>query len=463
MKCCENGGNTSTKKWVFLTLMILVIALGSLFVYQQLKHRTADQSLGTPLFTLEDQGVKVEVFSKKGSIDVGKQDLTIRVSGGDLKSLYLYMPPMPGMGEMREDATIQKVSDGVYNATLNVSMAGSWQLFVQVDGKVLKKDISVPFAGQRTAVDDQSQIVVNTKAMQLIGIQTHEVSYMDLSESFSVVGYVSYDLSHVHQITLRSDAWVLDTFSRFEGELVKRGTPLMKVLSPEVRIAQEELNLAKSLGRQDIERLSKEKLSYLHAGQVVTSPVNGLILEKKVNPGGFLKAGEVAYTLVDLSNLWVVAEVPLEFSSYLKKGMKVLVKPVGEEKLYEGRVDYIFPVADKEARTVKARISLRGASLKINQLVEVIFETQPVRVLAVPESAVVDTGRRQVVFVQKGEGMYEPRQIKLGRRFQDYYEVLDGLSEGERVVVKGTFFLDSEAQIKGLYGGEEKSHEHHHH
>ncbi|MFN4319972.1 MAG: hypothetical protein ACK4FY_05850, partial [Aquificaceae bacterium] len=93
---------------------------------------------------------------------------------------------------------------------------------------------------------------------------------------------------------------------------------------------------------------------------------------------------------------------------------------------------------------------------------DVYFERSLSNVLAVPEEAVVDTGRRKVVFVEKGPGLYEPRNVKLGRKAQGYYEVLGGLREGERVVVRGNFLLDSEAQLKGLYGEEIKTHEHHH-
>ncbi len=225
-----------------------------------------------------------------------------------------------------------------------------------------------------------------------------------------------------------------------------------------------ELKLAEELKREDLRKAALQKLSYLKAGDVISSPYSGVIVERKVYEGGFLKAGDVAYKIADISKVWVIAEVPQEYAGIIKKGTQVLVSPVGQEESYEGIVDYIFPEADKMARTIKVRINLpnKNAKLKINQMVDVYFERPLGNVLAVPEDAVVDTGKRKVVFVEREPGVYEPRNVKLGRKAQGYYQVLEGLREGERVVVRGAFLLDSEAQLKGLYGEEVKGHEHHH-
>ncbi len=458
------------RRYIFLLtgLLLIILFVGGVFYFMK-KPKASQVPQGyEKTLSISQEGIEVEVYSKGKRLDVGKNILYILIKPPkDLKELYFYMPPMPGMGEMREDATIKKTSPGLYELQLNISMAGSWQMVAVIDQKVIKRDLSIPFTGEEKMPAQEKKegvISVDVNKLQLIGIQTQEVKREELVESFSTVGYVSYDLSRVYEVTLRGDAWILDTFGRFEGEFIRKGTPLMRVLNPDVNIAREELRLAEELKREDLKRAALQKLSYLKAGDVISSPYSGVIVERKVYEGGFLRAGDTAYKIADISKVWVIAEVPQVYAGSVRKGMRVLVSPVGQEESYEGIVDYIFPEADKMARTIKVRISLpnRGAKLKINQMVDVYFERPLGHVLAVPEDAVVDTGKRKVVFVEREPGLYEPRNVRLGRKAQGYYEVLEGLREGEKVVVRGAFLLDSEAQLKGLYGEKVKGHEHHH-
>ncbi len=450
------------KKFVPLAFLALFIVLGSVFSYL---HKGEIPSGYVKVLSLSEEGKGVDLYAWEGKLQVGKNELFIVVKpSGKIESLYFYMPPMPGMGEMREDALLQKVKEGIYRGQVNISMAGQWQLVVQTDGKVMKKTLSIPLKVSSSEESKTEGITIDPQKLQLIGIYTQEVRNQELMVSFNAVGYVSYDLSKFYEITLRSDGWVLDTFGRFEGELINRDTPLMRVVSPDLEIAKEELKLAKELGKEDLEKAVLEKLNYLKVGEVITSPYIGVILEKRVNPGGYTKAGDTAYKIADISSVWIISEIPQEYLSFIKRGIQVLVSPVGSEESFTGKVEYIFPEADRQARTVKVRISIpnKETKLKINQLVDIYFEKPLGVVLAMPSSAVVDTGKRQVVFVEKERGIYEPRYIRIGRCAQDMCEVLEGLKEGERVVVKGSFLLDSEAQIKGLYKEEVKSHEHHH-
>jgi len=453
---------------VYGVLILLLLAfIGALSYYYIQKSRNAHHipKNYSYLFSIGDKDARIDIYSLSGELGVGENKLYIVLKEGNkLTSLYFYMPPMPGMGEMREYVLLTEKSKGIYEGSVDISMAGEWQVIAEVDNTTIKTVISIPFRKREEASTES--ISLHPEKLQLLGVQVEEIKKRELRESFYTVGYVSYDLSRVYEITLRSDAWVIDTYGRFEGEKINRGVPLLRVLSPESEIARRELTLAKEMGREDLEKAVLERLSYLRAGEILYSPYEGVILEKRVFSGGFLRAGDVAYRIADTSKVWVIAEVPLEYAEQVKRGMSVVINPVGSTQSIRGRVDYIFPEADRKARTIKARISLPAKGLKINQLVEVHFEKPVGEVLAVPESAVVDTGRRQVVFVEVERGLYEPRVVKLGKKLEDYYEVIDGLSEGERVVVKGTFLLDSEAQLKGLY--EKKSMEteelrHHHH
>ena len=423
--------------------------------------------------SIEQKGVKVTILSSDGKIKTGNNKIEVRVEPPKvIKELYFYMPPMPGMDEMRDAASLEEVEPGVYRGSLKISMDGPWQIRVLLEDTMLTKDVFVPLSkatlagGGPASTAHGGHIMVKPEKLQLLGVITEPVEKRDLVKTLSTVGYVSYDLSKIYDITVRADAWVVDTFGRFKGEFVKKGTPLMRVLSPDIQIALDELRLAEEKGDPELVKRAKEKLEYLRIKEVVRSPVSGVILEQKVYEGGYVKEGQTAYRIADISTVWIVAEIPFKQARYVKKGTVALITPEDDpENLIEGEVDYIFPEADHMAKTVKVRIKAknRGIALKPNALVEVLFEVPLGEVLAVPETAVVDTGRRTLVFVEMEPGMYMPVNVKLGRRAEGFYEVREGLKEGQKVVVKGTFLLDSEAQIRGLYGTGGGGGGHHHH
>ncbi len=275
----------------FAGLLLLIFVLGGLFYYTK-RAKTGQVPPGYErTLSIAQEGIEIELYSRGKRLDVGKNSFYILIKPlKDLKELYFYMPPMPGMGEMREDASIRQVSPGLYELQLNISMAGSWQMVALIDQRVIKKDLSIPFTGEGATPAQEIRggvISIDISKVQLIGVQTQEVKREDLMESFSTVGYVSYDLSRVYEITLRSDAWVLDTFGRFEGELIKKGAPLMRALNPDINIAREELRLSEELKREDLKRAALQKLSYLKGGDLISSPYDGVILERKVYEGGF--------------------------------------------------------------------------------------------------------------------------------------------------------------------------------
>jgi len=437
-------------------LLVLALLTGGAYLFL-----TSQQGDYKEVLSFSSSGYKVTLYSSSGRITAGDNRIKLEISPpAEVKEFYFYMPPMPGMDEMRDSALLKKVGEGLYEGNLRISMEGPWQIRVVLgEGKVLTKDVFVPITpGKETSPPvtvHGDHMMIKPEKLQMIGVVTEEVKRRELVKTFSAVGHVEYDLSKVYDITLRADAWVEKTFGRFEGELVKKGTPLMRILSPEIEIAKEELELAKKLGDEELIRKAEEKLRYLKAGRIISSPISGVILEKRVYEGGFVKEGETAYRIADLSTVWVLLEIPLKQAPYVKLGTPVLIIPEDNpELILEGRVDYIFPIVKKTARTVKVRVQVDNSRfiLRPNTLVEAVFEVPLGEVLAVPESAVIDTGRRKIVFVEIDKGMYKPVRVKLGRKAEGYYEVKGGLKEGERVVVKGTFLLDAEAQLKGLYG-----------
>ncbi len=445
--------------------VIFIIALSFFFI----KGR---DSTYKEVITFEQKGIKITILSADGKIKRGHNKIKILTDPPKkLKEFYFYMPPMPGMDEMRDVARLKEVSEGTYEGDLRLSMEGPWQIKAVFEKETVAKDVFVPLHKGSLAADtaapasDTGYIKVKPEKLQLLGVVTEEVKRRELIKSFSTVGYISYDLSNIYDITVRADAWVEETFDRFEGEYVRKGTPLMKILSPDIQIAIDELKLAQEKGDKELIEKAKEKLEYLKVKEIVRSPVEGIIVEQKVYEGGYIKEGQTAYRIADISTVWIIAEIPLNLGRYVRKGTQALVVPEDNpDEIVEGSVDYIFPEADQYAKTIKVRIKAknRGILLKPNTLVEVLFEIPLGNVIAVPETAVVDTGKRKIVFVEKGKGIFEPVRVHLGRKAEGFYEVKHGIREGDRVVVRGSFLLDSEAQIRGLYG-ETAGGGHHHH
>ncbi len=414
------------------------------------------------VITLKKGDITVRLLSSDGKIKSGGNRIRVEVEPPvPLREFYFYMPPMPGMDEMRDVASLEEVEEGIYEGTLNISMDGPWQIRAVFENTMVAEDVFVPLSKRATAsggggaMAHGGHIMVKKEKLQLLGVITEPVQRRNLVKTFSTVGYIDYDLSKIYEITVRADAWVEDTFGRFEGEYVKEGTPLMRVLSPEIQIALDEFRLAKEKEDPLLIRKAKEKLEYLKIKEIIKAPVSGVIRDMRVFEGGYVKEGETAFTIADLSSVWIVAEVPFKQGRYIGPGTKAVVVPEDSPDMrIEGVVDYIFPEANKMARTLRVRIRAknRGIALKPGGLAEVHFRVPLGEVIAVPESAVVDTGRRQLVFVEMEEGMYMPVNIHVGRKADGYYEV-HGLREGAKVVVRGTFLLDSEAQIRGIYGG----------
>ena len=423
--------------------------------------------------TLKREGIEVTILSRDGRIKSGGNSIKVVVKPPKkLKELYFYMPPMPGMDEMRDVAKLKEVEPGVYEGTINISMDGPWQIRAVFEDVTITKNVFVPLSkaemttdhGHAPADAHAGHLMIPKDKLQLLGVLTEPVKRRRLVKVFSTIGYIEYDRSRIYDITVRADAWVEETFDRFEGEYIRKGTPLMRVLSPDIQVAIDELRLAEEKGDPELIRKAKEKLEYLKIKELVRSPVDGVIVEKKVFEGGYVKEGQTAYRIADINSVWIVAELPLNLARYIGIGSEAKVIPEEDpETEITGRVDYIFPEADPLAKTVKVRIQAKNLNLKLKPgaLVDVVFEVPIGEVLAVPETAVVDTGKRTIVFVEMGQGMFEPRMVKLGRKAEGYYEVKHGLKEGEKVVVKGTFLLDSEAQIRGIYGTGMTGHQHH--
>jgi Cu(I)/Ag(I) efflux system membrane fusion protein len=242
---------------------------------------------------------------------------------------------------------------------------------------------------------------------------------------------------------------------------VERGQTLFEVYSPELNVLQQEWNLA---GRSAYASDKLRNLDYpesemdkLRRGErprtvAIPSPIAGTVIDKTAIEGARFRAGDALFRIVDTSNMWVMAEVYEQDLAYVKVGDPAQVTVnTWPTQPFGGKVTFIYPTIGKESRTARLRIEVANPDGRLRAgmaaTVEIATPLDGSR-LAVPESAVIDSGRRQVVLVERGEGRYEPRPVRLGARVPGWVQVIDGLKAGERVVTRATFLIDAESNIR---------------
>ena len=182
----------------------------------------------------------------------------------------------------------------------------------------------------------------------------------------------------------------------------------------------------------------------------VYAPSSGIVLKREALPGKYVEPGTALYEVADLSTVWISADIyesEVKAVTLNQQASVTLAAYPGET--FPGTVAYIYPTLNTEARTVRVRLELPnpGLKLKPGMYGNVTLQTEAVKTLVVPKEAVLETGLRQLVFMDRGQGRYEPMAVKLGRRSQDYVEVLEGLTEGERIVTSANFLLDAESKL----------------
>ncbi len=307
--------------------------------------------------------------------------------------------------------------------------------------------------------DDGKTVKVSLDKVQRSGVRTEVVELRVIARPIRAVGTVVHDESRLTIVAMRSDAYIEELFVNKTGQHVHAGDPLFRVYSPEIVSAQIDVRIAGG-AEQRLRNLGvpESHIREVRAGKnpmslVWPSPATGDVIEKRVINGQRVKAGDELYRIADHTHLWVIADLAESDLSAVKLGTRatVTVRAYAAQPV-EGEVTFIYPELRTETRTARVRIELPNPDgrLKIDMYADVVFQAgggeQPA--IAVPASAVIDSGTRQVALVAKGEGRFEPRAVKLGRRGDGYVEVLDGVNTGEEVVTAATFLIDAESNLK---------------
>jgi membrane fusion protein, copper/silver efflux system len=342
-------------------------------------------------------------------------------------------------------------------------------------------------AGQQAMAESMvpgyAPVAIPAERIQSMGIMLAEASRLSLDQSFRTYGRVTYDETRIHHVHTRFEGYIEDLFVNYTGQFVTKGQPLFSVYSPELYATQNEYLLAlraKEQSRQskessgiggessiDLVAAARERLALWNIGDqeirdlertrkpsralTIFSPASGYVTSKTAVHGLKVTPADNLYDIVDLSVVWVLADIYEVNLPFVQTGQPAAMDlDYRPGKTWRGKVVFIDPTLDASTRTVKARLEFANPNneLKPEMYAHVVIGGSRATGIAVPESAVIATGERDIVFVAKGDGVFEPREVVLGVHVRNMYEIKQGVSEGEKVVTGANFLLDSESKLK---------------
>lgn len=314
---------------------------------------------------------------------------------------------------------------------------------------------------------DASTVKVSLGKLQRTGVKTAEAEMASISRKIRVPGTVTLDERLVSIISMRTDSFVDDVADVTTGDHIGKGETLFRFYSREIATAASEYAAGRDGSRGSDDAGSALRLKNLGVPQEVidriartrqvptsmsyTAPRDGIVLERMATAGLMAKPGDVLFRIADISNMWVISDVPEYDLASISIGAKadITIRSL-PGKTFHGTVDLVYPEVEAQTRTTRVRIELPNTDgvLLANMYADVDIEAgAPSPVVSVPNSAVVDTGDRQVVFIDKGDGRFEPRDVKLGIRGDNSTEIRQGVAAGDKVVVSANFLLDAESNL----------------
>ena len=368
-------------------------------------------------------------------------------------------------------------------------------------------DTVLPEAESETVEEQETPTIeIPPEKQQLIGVKIVEVSVKPLRKIIRTVGRIEYDERKIATVNTKIEGWVERLYVDYTGRYVKKGEALAEIFSPELIATQQEFINAlkwKTQGKEirdgsnptvlpigkkaeggfsaeniskmfsaDAEKLleaSKQRLRLWDINEeqikkieetgtpirtlTIYSPVSGYVVQKMALRGMKVMPGEKLFDVADLSTLWILADI-YEHDIFLVKlgqGAKITLS-YSPDKEFFSRIDYIYPAISATTRTARVRFEIPnyGGQLKPQMFANIEIKIDLGKKLAIPDDAVIDTGTRQIVYVDKGDGYFEPREVKLGVRAEGLREIIMGLKAGEKVAASATFLIDSEAQLQGV-------------
>lgn len=331
-------------------------------------------------------------------------------------------------------------------------------------------------------------VVLSQNQRVMANVATMEVKTEILNREIRAVGIVQYDQSRQSRVTAWIDGRIEKLYVGSAGALVTREKPIAVVYSPDLLEAQQEYLLAIK-GRSQMKNSSipsiaehgdalaaaaKQRLMLLgvRSSRIaalektgkpdirlpVYSPFSGVVIEKMVQQGQYVKTGDVLFNIADLSRVWVEIDVYENEIQDIHTGQQVEIRSGAFPDFpVNGRISLIYPFLDPKTRTARARVEVANTELRLkpDMFVNAIIKVPTSPAIVVPVTALIDTGRRQVVWVESSPGMFEPRTVRAGQQSNGNVQILSGLNPGDNVAVSGAYLIDSESQLKGSAAGNE--------
>ncbi|MBU0520329.1 efflux RND transporter periplasmic adaptor subunit, partial [bacterium] len=325
-------------------------------------------------------------------------------------------------------------------------------------------------------------VQIDAVTLQNIGVTTETVTYRQLSHEIRTNGTVQIAEDGQARVNARISGWVEKLYVSRTGDQVKKGEKLLEIYSPELVSAQEEYllalqsantlrsgsaqsittnadNLVQAAQRRlELWNIEADQIQQIReSGQVqrtlaLVSPMDGIVLHKNVIEGDRISQGMNLFLIADLKEVWIEAQVYDYELPFIAKGDAAMVSSTYDPSFqYKGIIDYIYPVLDNKTRSATVRLVVPNSGLRLMPNMYVAAEILPElreQSLTVPKSAVIRSGKEDLVFVSVGDGKFEPRQVHLGVESDQFYEISGGLQAGEKVVTSAQFLLDSEANLQ---------------
>jgi len=344
-------------------------------------------------------------------------------------------------------------------------------------------DLVPVYEEEGEAKEATSTIRIDPVTMQNMGVRLGNVQRKTLIKYIRTVGNITFDETKIFTVNTKFNGWIEKLYVNFVGENVKKGQPLFGLYSPEIVTAQEEYLLALNQysrlsnssyprvreGARRLLEASHTRLRYWDltdkqierigkSGKVqkiltIYSPASGVVTKKDAFKGHYVKEGEHQYSIVDLSTVWVDVDVYEYELPWVRKGMAADMELAYiPGKRFKGRVLFIYPYLEPKTRTAKLRLSFPnpGHQLKPGMYANIYLKSVIAKnSLVIPQEAVIDSGVRKIVFVSIGKGKFQPRQVNIGLEGnENEFQVLEGLNEGEEIVLSAQFMLDSESRLR---------------
>lgn len=346
-------------------------------------------------------------------------------------------------------------------------------------------------AEQKQQADMLGHVSLSPTQRVMANVATVAAKQSVMYKEINAVGLVQFDQSRQAKVT----AWIAGRIDQLHvnkvGDIVSKDKPVAEIYSPDLVATQQEYLLAvksrDQLKNSPIASISQngeglvqsarqrlmlfgvkenqiaelEKAGKPNIRLPIYTPLSGVVIEKMMQQGQYVNTGEVLFNIADLSQVWVEVEVYENEFPNIHLGQQVEIRSQSfPGKAFSGKIAYIYPFLDPKTRTIKARVEMAnpGLKLKPDMFVNAIIKVPLGSAIVVPVTALIDTGKRQVVWVETSAGMFEPRDVQVGQRTDEKVQILSGIKPGDKVAVSGSYLIDSESQLKGGGGQDHSKH-----